>query len=143
MKNHFYLKNIEKIFVLLFLSLLILSCKNNRTFPDLSSDEIIALGKTNDTTYFWCSIAPVSDDYSYRIGKWEFLTKDSLKIAEGEYKFYQNWIWDKGGCPYEYLENSIDLDDWKFWNLAGDTIEPTRSLIKLIDFKVKDEQNKK
>tara|TARA_R100001460_G_scaffold92500_1_gene134389 strand:- start:1258 stop:1665 length:408 start_codon:yes stop_codon:yes gene_type:complete len=134
------LKNLEKIFVLIFITLLILSCKNDRIHENWSSDEIIAIGQTKDTTYWWCSIAPVEDKYSYRIGKWKFITKDSLKIAEGEYKTYQNWIWDKGGCPYEYFENSFDLDDWKFWDSDGDKIEPTRNLMRLIEFKVKNEE---
>ena len=137
------MKNLEKIFVLVIITLLILSCKNDRILQNWNSDEIIAIGQTKDTTYLWCGITPYEDKYSYRIGKWRFVTQDSVKIAEGEYKFYHNWIWDKGGCPYEYLENSIDLDDWAFWNLEGDTIEPTRNLIKLIDFKVKDEESRK
>ena len=103
------MKNIVKTFIILLLNLLIISCETKTTNDNWNSDEILAIGKTKTTSYWWCSITPYEDEYSYRIGKWKFITKDSIKIAEGEYKSYLNWIWDKGGCPYEYFENSI----WK------------------------------
>lgn len=130
----------NKLFTILLLSLLLLSCQNNRSNVKWNSDEIIAIGKTKDTTYIWCGITPKEDKYSYRIGKWEFTMKDSLKIASGEYDVFLNWIWDKGGCPYEYFENSIDLEKWEFWNLNGDKTELTENHLKLIEFRVKEEK---
>jgi len=131
------LKNLEKIFALLLLNILFISCNNSPTNKNWKSEEIIAIGKTKDTVYLWCSFTVYEDKYSYRTGKWKFMTKDSLIIANGEYNIFLNEIWDKGGCPYEYMENAIDLKKWEFWNLNGEKIEPTEKMIKLIDYKVK------
>ena len=132
------MKNLGKIITLILLNLLIISCNNSPTNENWNSDEIIAIGKKKDTTYLWCSITVYEDEYSYRTGKWKFITKDSLIIANGEYDNFLNEIWDKGGCPYEYMENSIDLKKWEFWNLSGDKIEPTEKMLKLVDYKVKE-----
>lgn len=128
----------RNIFFLILLNFLITSCKNGTANENWNSDEIISIGKTKDTTYLWCSFAPYEDEYSYRTGKWLFMTKDSIKIANGEYKAALKEIWDKGGCPYEYMENEIDYNKWEFWNLNGEKIEPTEKIKKLIHYKVKE-----
>jgi len=132
------LKNLKKTFIVLLLNFLIINCKNSPTNENWNPDEIIAVGKTKDTTYLWCSITVYEEEYSYRTGTWNFLTKDSVKIANGEYDIFLNEIWDKGGCPYKYMENEIDLNKWEFWNLSGEKIEATEKMIKLIDYKVKE-----
>ena len=127
-----------KVIIVMLLNLLIISCKNNNKTENWNYENVIEIGKTKDTTYIWCSITPYEDKYSYRIGNWEFRTEDSLKIANGTYNVFMNEIWDKGGCPYEYLENSIDLNKWEFWNSKGQKIKPTKKMLELVDYKVKE-----
>ena len=106
-----------------------------------SPDDITAIGNVIDTVYIWCGAVPTEKKYSYRTGKWEFRNKKGALFAAGEYDVYVKKIWDHGACEYEYLENSIDLKKWQFWNLQGDKIEPTEYEITLVNFKVKNEDS--
>jgi hypothetical protein len=119
------------------------SCKNeqsNRKITDLNTKDITAIGKTIDTTFFFCGITPVLKEYSYRQGIWIFQTNDGIKFAEGEYDAdFKKDVWKRGGCPYSYYENSINLSKWKFWNLNGDKIKPTKNLLSLIEYKAHSE----
>jgi hypothetical protein len=120
--------------ITILLLFLFVKCNSNSKW---NPDEIKAVGKVVDTTYVWCGAVPNEENYSYRTGKWEFRNKNNILIAAGEYDVFINKFWDKGACEYEYLENSIDLNKWMFWNLKGNIIEPTDYEISLVDFKVK------
>ena len=80
---------------------------------------------------------PVEEKYSYRIGRWEFKSTKGILIAVGEYDEFDNKIWDRGACEYVYIENSIAVNNWQFWDLLGNEIEPNNQQIDFVNFKVK------
>lgn len=107
---------------------LVFSCKTKTN----SRKEIVANGITKLGTYTFCGFMPTEVNYTYRTGKWMFLLEGKNKIAEGEYDLVYRKIDDAGGCEYEYLENKLDLNKWKFWNNKGELTNPTEEIITFI-----------
>lgn len=89
-------------------------------------------GKTIDTTFTFCSFTAIEVDYSYRIGKWTFTSSLGHIVAEGKYKIINETINSYGGCPYTYLKNTIDIDEWVFRDEHGNKIKPSKKLLNLI-----------
>ncbi|RZN80319.1 MAG: hypothetical protein EVB11_11625 [Winogradskyella sp.] len=123
----------NKYIYILFLLISIVSCldksdnKNSIVYESFSRK-----GKTIDTTFIFCSITATDIDYSYRVGKWTFTSSLGHKVAEGKYRLANETIWGHGGCPYSYLKNTININDWKFWNENGNEILPTKRILNLI-----------
>ena len=65
------------------------------------------LGEQIDTTYTFCSIVPVEQNYSYRKGKWEFWLQEGEYLGEIEFGHALETIEGHGGCPYEIMVSSI------------------------------------
>ena len=129
----------EKIIFLVLIYLITIGCVNNKADLNIESlqiNNVNASGQTIDTTFYFCGLVPEYKNYSYRTGIWNFKTLDGIKFAEGEYDVdFKEDVWKRGGCPYSYYENSVDLKKWNFWDLDGNRIEPTENLINLIDYK--------
>ena len=125
----------KKLFFLIAIG--IFSCskksKEKELFPE-NKFSIEHIGKTKESSYTFCSITTKEIKYSYRIGLWSFYTKDKKRIAEGKYETKSTIIDSIGGCSYSYIENSIDLKKWKFWNEDGKEIKPTKRLISIINY---------
>ena len=119
--------------------MVIISCKSEQSDLKLDSlkvENVMAIGEKVDTTFSFCGIVPELKEYSYRTGVWQFKTDDGIKFAEGEYNVeFKKDVWKRGGCPYSYYENFVDLSKWTFWNLNGDKIEPSENLFNLINYK--------
>lgn len=95
-------------------------------------ESFIMEGETKSESYIFCSFVPEEVKYSYRVGKWTFSSSYGYKIGEGEYDTLVKIREGHGGCPYSFVENSIDLSKWKFWNQDGEVIKPTQKMINLI-----------
>ncbi|CAL2104691.1 conserved protein of unknown function [Tenacibaculum sp. 190130A14a] len=117
---------------ILLLSSIIYNCKNkkNRELVIVNS-----YGNINNGSYIFCGFVPSEVNYTYRTGKWTILTEDKYKIAEGEYDVMLKKNDSSGGCPFEYFENRVDLNKWKFFNKQGEVIEPSKSLVFFVQSK--------
>ncbi|WP_299261783.1 hypothetical protein [uncultured Aquimarina sp.] len=136
--NQNNLNNFNRTLIFIFVITLTISCQtNNKKTPKTKSSfhTIKGIGKVKKGTYTFCGTVPTEVNYSYRKGKWIFITDDKIKIAEGEY--YTTLIKDNssGGCEIEYFESTIDLKKWKFWGIDGKDIKPNEQLISLIESK--------
>ncbi|WP_272151328.1 hypothetical protein [Tenacibaculum aiptasiae] len=126
MKNKLY-------FLVVFLVLIsvVFSCEKKANVKK----EVIANGVTKLGMYTFCGFMPTEVNYTYRTGRWVFLTHKKNKIAEGEYDIVFRKVDDIGGCEYEYVENKLDLNKWKFWNSKGELINPTKEIVAFIKSK--------
>ncbi|MGY3795827.1 hypothetical protein [Aquimarina sp. 433] len=130
--------NLNKTLIFIFVIILTISCQTNKKkAPETKSSfyTVKGIGKVKKGTYTFCGTVPTQVDYSYRKGKWIFITHDKIKIAEGEYDTTLTKDNSGGGCEIEYFENTIDLKKWKFWNIDGKDIKPNEQLISLIESK--------
>lgn len=128
----------NKSLIFLLLIGLVFSCKNeNSNSAELKKGfhNVNAIGELKNGSYTFCGTVPTEVNYTYRIGKWKFITKGKIKIAEGEYNAIIKENDSSGGCGFKYFENTVDLEKWKFWNKDGKLIEPTKRLINIIESK--------
>ena len=129
-------QNIILFFVLIFNLSIFLSCLNHHEKKENQKFyTITAIGEINKDSYTFCGITPKKIEYTYRIGTWTFLTKNKLKIAEGNYDIIFEKIDSIGGCDFSYYKNIVNLKKWSFWGLDGKKIEVTNELLDLIKSK--------
>ncbi|WP_422104964.1 hypothetical protein [Winogradskyella sp.] len=119
-----------KKFIFLFFLTVLLSCKNSNN--NLGYESFISEGKAKNDVLTFCSTVAQEIEYNYRIGVWTFKSSHGYKIAQGEYNISDEVVEGHDGCPYKYRKNSINLENWKFWNEKGELIEPNQKLINLI-----------
>ncbi|WP_405569092.1 hypothetical protein [Winogradskyella sp. Asnod2-B02-A] len=130
--------NLFRIILSLLVVSLLFSCKTENKKSSESKKgfySIETVGKKKNASYTFCGAVGTEVKYSYRIGTWTFKTKESIKIAEGEYDtvIKVNDSTSGSDCEYTYIENTVDPEKWKFWNKDGHIIEPTKRLINLIE----------
>ncbi|MCK8482300.1 hypothetical protein [Psychroserpens algicola] len=139
MRNQVKTKNnLNKSLLFLFFISLIFSCKtenSNSTEIKKGFHNVEAIGELISGSYTFCGIVPTEINYTYRTGKWKFITSDNIKIAEGEYDVLVKENDSSGGCGFKYFENKVDSEKWNFWNKDGEVIEPIKRLINIIESK--------
>lgn len=139
MRNHVKTKNnLNKSLLFIFLISLVFSCKtenSNSTEIEKGFHNVKAIGELKNGSYTFCGTVPTEVNYTYRTGKWKFITSENIKIAEGEYDVLIRENDSSGGCGFKYFENKVDSEKWNFWNKDGEVIEPTKRLINIIKSK--------
>lgn len=121
----------KKLNFIVFISVMtVLNCGKQES--NLKFENFDSKGKTIFSKYTFCSISPVEIEYSYRVGKWTFLSSNGYKVAEGEYDTQIEIVNDHGGCTYQYTKSIINLDKWKFWDVNGELIEPSKKILNII-----------
>jgi hypothetical protein len=128
--------NLNKRLIFLLVISLVFNCKNENS-TDIKNGfiSVDAIGEIKNGSYTFCGTVPSEVNYTYRIGNWKFISKEKIKIAEGEYDTIIKENDTSGGCGFRYVENKIDVGKWKFWNKDGEIIEPTKRLINIIESK--------
>lgn len=130
--------NLNKSLLFIFLISLVVSCKtensNSSQFKKVFHN-VEAIGELKSGSYTFCGTVATEVNYTYRTGKWKFITSENIKIAEGEYDVLIRENDSSGGCVFKYFESKVDLKKWKFWNKDGEVINPTKRLINIIESK--------
>lgn len=85
-------------------------------FTENDYDLVDFYGRGQIVNDYWtfCSTIALKNEYEYKKGKWKFWTKDFQYLGEGYFKIQKEKIEFSGGCPGQYLNYEILVEDsWK------------------------------
>lgn len=100
---------------------------------NMKCNDLYAKGQLGYSKYTFCAITLVESHYSYKKGNWTFWSSNGNKIATGKFKNEKQIIEDQGGCPYEIIEEKVEMGKWQFWDENKMEIKPNPNLIRKIE----------
>lgn len=116
----------NRITILISLVFIFYSCTPKEVRPpeaNMHCKNFYVKGNFKNDTHYFCGITPEQHPYLYKYGEWKFWDLEGHLIAEGIYSTKIDTIADHGGCNYFKKRGIIDLDNWKFWDKNGKSIQ--------------------
>ena len=80
---------------------------NSTSETKLNCGEFLGFGQIVESSYTFCSIVPVVNEYTYKRGTWKFWDKKGTFVTEVEFSNKLETITGHGGCNYYVMLDTI------------------------------------